>query len=294
MAKVSTLIIPPEQEADYFKTLQPQDRFINSRVTAKAVFSGRKKLQKLTTKSLIPTIAQLWNDLSSGEREAWNSACSLHGLVGYKVFIQDVAYRIKYGLTYPVAPSNFSLYKVGKIEINSPASEICLIQIHPQSYYIYKKKTGTQSQYDPKLVSENFGLPLELKICYKSDLVATNANPISTFYAEIVSSYQGVDRLQACQIDLDLSTSWKQETAVINNILGHYIGYNLYFNLQNVRGKLLFDNLEVNHNAHNWIRDPNCNSISTQFTRQYAQIPDHWTPIIQPAGVTYGSIFYEE
>ena len=294
MTKIANLILPVEQEEGYFKTLKPADRFTYSRIVKKPQINSRKRLHGLSQKTLLPQISQLWQEMSSEDQSYWNEAATYSKMQGFRLFVQDTAYRLSHDIAGIATPNNKHQAHVGKIIINEPATEAAFLQVHPNSYYVLRKVRGTKSQYEPVKITEDFGLPLTVSLNYKSALTASGGTPACAIFAEVISSFQGVDRIQAAQVDLDLVTDWKTATATLSNTLGHFLAYTVKIYLFNVQGTLLFDNVDITHNATNWARDPKCNKIETTFTKGFYQIPKHWAPISLPTGADYASIYPED
>jgi hypothetical protein len=293
MAKLTVLDIPAEFDDLYWKTLKPGDRFTYSRVTAKSSFPSRAKLKGLSQKTLLPIITQVWNSLSSAQKDDWTAAALYSSMTGFRLFVQDQTLRIQYNLSGTSVPSINHQAKVGHIHIESPASYVMLTQIHPSNYYIYKKVTGTKSQYEPKLIYEIFSLPFTLGISAKTNLTATASGAYCRCYAVVRSSYQGIDRLNYATIELNLAHDWQILTSVLSTLNGYFISYDIYIEINNARGDLYFDNVTASHDAHNFARDPKCNKIETAFTKAFYQIPKHWAALILPTGASYQSIYPE-
>ena len=72
---------------------------------------------------------------------------------------------------------------------------------------------------------------------------------------------------------------------------GQIRGYTAFIELEDVRGTLLFDNIEIIHTGQNWARDPFCNSIQTSFTKAFYQIPRNWAPQEITSGAYYRSVY---
>jgi hypothetical protein len=147
---------------------------------------------------------------------------------------------------------------------------------------------------EPVIVTEDFNLPLVLNINYKSNLVSQGAGSFAKFYAEVRSSYQGIDRFAVCEIPFDLVADWKAAEATISSVLGYVIGYTLYIHLYNVRGTLLIDDVKTTHDAQNWTRDPFCKDIYQPFTKAFYQVPKHWIAVEIPVGSGFGSIYPDD
>ena len=293
MAKTSYLDIPTNLTNLFKKTLQSGDRFTFPRVYVKRQFLSRTRKKNITNKSLLPQIAILWQALTEQDKTAWNIAGVACNTTGWKIFFNDTSLRIKNSLQGLSTPSELHQGKCGKIIIESPANEIRLAQLHPNSYYVFKKVRGTRSQYEPKKVAEGFYLPLEIAISYKSNLVASGGTPQAKFYCNVESHYQGKILNNILSIDIELQTDWKRKTNILTKVVGVARSYIAYIEIKNATGILYFDNIEIKHGGINWVRDPYCNNIKQNFTKAYAQIPKHWVADIIPNGAYYDSMFPE-
>ncbi len=145
--------------------------------------------------------------------------------------------------------------------------------------------------YEEVMITEDIALPIAISLNYKSALTSQGAGSFAKLFITVRSSYQGVDRFADCEINLDLSTDWKNETASISSVLGYVIGYTAYIHLYNLRGTLWCDNIEISHSGQNWARDPFCKDLNQAFTRAFYQIPKHWVAVEMPAGSEFGSIY---
>lgn len=294
MAKTSFISIPAGFEAIYNQNIQSGDRFLYPHVKVKRLFTSRSRKKGLTQKSLLVQLAPVWASFSEEIKQAWTSAGAECDLTGFKLFVQDTSKRIANNISGYATPSELYQSMVGKIKIEAPAIGLKILQIHPQSYYISRKVSGTRSQYEPRLIQENLTLPLNIAISYKSDLVALDLNSIARFYVIVYSSYQGRTIENVCQIPFQLSHGWERLTNTINNVIGVFRGYTAFIELSNVRGTLLFDNVEITHTSQNWARDPFCNSIQTTFTKAFYQIPKHWAPFELENGAFYRSVYHDQ
>ena len=291
MAKVEYVDLLPSEELEYYRNLTAQDRFTFPRVTKKFVFYSRKKKKGLSARSLLPIISTAWNALSDAERTAWSDAGAESDLNGWRLFVQDQSARIKNDFAGVATPSLLHQSWIGNLKIEPPASELKIVQLHPRSYWVSHKVYGKKGMYEPLLVTEDFSLPLILTLNYSSNLSASGANPSAKFYADIWSSYQGVDIHTLLEIPLDLVADWKTATATLTNVIGYVVGYTLYFELYDLTGDLYFDNIKAEHSGQNWVRDPFCQDILQGFTRAFYQIPEHWAAITLPAGASYDTIY---
>lgn len=294
MAKTTYLTIPTGYEEIYNSVLKSGDRFQYARVVRNDTLVTKARKKGLTQKSMLPQISVLWAGFSTEQKQAWADAGAECGLNGWQLFVQDQCIRIRNEIAGVATPSTLHQSWVGEIKISDPASEIKIVQLHPNSYWVEKKVTGKKGMYQPYLITESFGLPLSLSINYKSDLTSQGAGAFAKFYAVIKNSYQGRDEQHILEIPLDFSASWKNATATLSSLRGTIIGYNLYIHLYNLRGTLLFDNVKATHNAQNWARDPYCKNIDITFTRAFYQIPKHWAAITLPVGAEYDSIYPDD
>jgi hypothetical protein len=292
MAKTSYQLIPPEYDLIYSKVLQSGDRYTIPRVNVKRLFMSRARLKGLTQNSLIPEVATLWDSMSQGLRDDWTEAGARCNLTGYKLLLQDTAHRRRNLLAGYSVPSVLHQSRVGKIRIDEPASGIKIAQLHPLTYYKLRKVRGTRDQYEPIEIIETLRLPLKIELSFKTELTSAGADPSASFYAEILSHYQGQNIITVLKIDLGLNENWKRESATISNVLGMVRGYNLFFEIKDARGVLYFDNLNAEHSGQNWARDPFCNAIKTAFTGAFHQVPKHWINIDVPEGAFFDSFYY--
>jgi hypothetical protein len=157
---------------------------------------------------------------------------------------------------------------------------------------VQRKVKGTRSQYEPVKVTESFGLPVDIKISYKTALTSAGDSPRARFYLDVLSHYQGRDISTILSIDFGLADDWQTKTATLSSVLGVVRGYTAFIEIFNARGDLWFDNIEIYHSGHNWARDPNCNNIKQAFTKAFYQIPAHWAVVTLPVGSFYDSVYY--
>lgn len=324
MAKTAYVDILPEFEEAFFTIFKSSDRFMFSRIVRKQVFYTRKSVEGLTAKSLLPQIAALWNGFSEYEKQAWEDAANIekgilnppvltdnttfYGVAifgaaiygvhitearvnGWRLFVQDQSYRIKNGMSGVATPSLLHQSLVGNLKIESPATELQIIQVHPHFYWISRKVTGKKAMYEPVLITEDFAFPVTISLNYKSDLAPANGENFAKFYATFWYSYQGADQYVNLEIPLDYSAVWKNAFATLTTLPGYVIGYDLYFWLKGLQGDLYFDNVKVEHSGQNWVRDPFCQDVNQGFTRAFYQIPKHWAAVILPPGAIYDSIY---
>lgn len=292
MAKTSYQLIPPELDTYYKKALQSGDRFTFPRVGRKILFSSRAKKNGITEKSLLPSLSLAWKNFDTSTQNAWNSAGAMCQLTGFKLFVKDTALRIKNDLGGYSTPSTIFQARVGRLEIQAPANKIKIAQLHPLTYWIQRKVRGTRDQYESVLITESFSLPLQIKISHKTSLTASGGVASARFYVEIYSHYQGRIITTPLNIAFGLNDAWQNNSATISNVLGLVRGYTAFIEVQNAVGTVEIDNVELNHNGHNWARDPYCQDINQAFTKAFYQIPKHWVDIDVPDGAQFESSFH--
>lgn len=315
MAKISYVDILPELEEPYWGSLQPGDRFIVSRVRKKITFLSALRKRGVTLRSLLPQIAELWDAFSDDEKQAWFEAgkgCpalygvavfgfSLYGdkvgwganLNGWRLFVQDQSLRIKNDLPGVAIPSLFHQSSVGVLQIDPPADELKIIQVHPEFYWISKKVKGKKGMYEPVLVTEELEPSVKISLNYRAELEEVNPPSFAKFYARFWFSFQGVNLYTDLEIPLDYISDWKSVEAVLTTLTGYAVGYDLYLHLKGLTGTLYIDNIKVEHSAQNWARDPFCKDINQGFTRAFYQVPKHWTGVIVPDGSWFESFYID-
>jgi len=294
MAKTSFITIPDGLDIAYNRVIQSGDRFIYPHVKVKRLFTSRSRKKGLSQKSLIVQLAPVWNDFTEEERQAWIDAGAVCGLTGFKQFIQDTSVRWANDLSGYATPNVLYQSKVGKMQVEAPAVGLTIMQLHPQSYYINRKVSGTRSQYEPVLIQENLSLPVDIAISYKSDLESAGDSPRARFFVIIYSNYQGQTIENTCEIIFDLEHDWERLTASIDGVIGQFRGYTAFIELHDVQGTLLFDNVDITHTGQNWARDPFCNSIQTSFTKAFYQIPRNWGAETISDGAFFRSVYHTE
>lgn len=292
MAKTSYLTIPAGLENFYWSILQPQDRFVIARVKVKTVFLSPAKIAALTTKQLLTQISEIWKTFTPELKAAWKAVDFHPRKHGWRTFVADQSKRIKYGLSGTAIPSIYHQDLVGEILIGNSATEIKLIQPHPHAYWVSKKVAGTKNMYEPVEVIEEFALPLKIGISFKSNLTSAGENPSAKFYAKVLHLYQGQNLYENLEIEIPLVANWQRLENTLSLTVGQAISYNLYIELKDVQGKLLFDNVLAEHSAQNWARDIYCKKVEQSFTRGFYQVPKHWAVITLPEGAGYRSIYY--
>ena len=291
MAKVTYIDLLPEDAPAYYKNLQPGDRYVNSRIVKKTSLLSKAKKKDLKGRSLFGFLAETWRTYTIAKKALWKSAGGKSGLTNWQAFIKDSANRVRLDMTGYAVPDDLHQARVGQLHIESPATEIKIVQYHPPYYYISQKVVGKRGMREIVKITEALELPLEIKVNYKSNLTSQGAGSFAKLYARVHHLYQGTDLYTNLEIDIDLIAGWKTADATLTSVLGLAVNYDLYIHLFNMRGDLYVDIVEANHSSQNWCRDPFCKDINEVFTRAFYQVPQHWAPLIVPNGSEYESIY---
>jgi len=291
MARATYIEIPEAQVDLYWSALRPGDRYLYSRVVRKNVFFSRAKIAGLKLKTFLPQIKDLWSAFSGEQKANWKAIDPHPHKHGWRTFVADQSQRIKLGLEGTATPNTYHQDLVGAIDIQAPAEEVKLVQLHPSQYWVYTKISGKKAMYQPVSVTELMALPLKITINYKSDLTSTGEGSFVKFYAQVRHFYQGQNLDTDLVINIPLVSDWASQNITLSSVLGEVSSYNLYLHIYKARGLFLFDNPKAEHSGQNWVRDPYCKNIAQQFTRAFYQIPKHWAAITLPAGADYDSYY---
>jgi len=205
MARVGYIKIPEAQIDKYWGAIQVGDRYVYSRVIRKNAFFSRKKVANLTAMSYLPAIGELWAEFTDQQKADWKDVDPHPQKHGWRTFVADQSKRIKLGIPGVATPNQYHQDLVGAIDIQEPADEVKLVQLHPSQYWVNAKITGKKSMYEPVSVTESLFLPLKISINYKSNLVSTGEGSFAKFYAEVRHFYQGrnIDTMLEIDIPLD-------------------------------------------------------------------------------------------
>lgn len=291
MALVGALEIPTELIELFRSLLSSTSNRGSGAIRKHGYLPSRAQVVSLTTRSLLPQIRDDWNALSDVDRVAWKAAAAVTSMNGWNLYVQDRAYRIKYGIAGAAVPSLLHQYKVGRVEIAAPAQKTVLAQFHPVLYYVSKKMRGNTSQYEDVKVTEKLQLPLEVGCSFRSNLFAVTGTPKAEFYAIVYSNYQGRTIETKVGFDIPLISGWTSETATITDVLGVARSYTLFINLDGVRGYFEWDNVTANHTGTNWARDKRCSDVNNELTRNNYQIEKSWEEQFLPTGAGFDSVY---
>lgn len=291
MAKTQFIDIADEMTEAYRSALEQRDRFILGVVQGHKRMPSKQRRKEIQEMSLFGFLAQFWRALTPEQKDAWSSASQYSNLTNWQLFISDNAARIRHDLALAEPPSDLWQVKTGYLTIEAPADRLVIKQTHPQEYYAVRKITGASWKEELVHVTEEFSLPLEIKIRYKSALTAEGPNQSAQYIARIWSSYQGQDIYTDLVINFNPETDWTLANNTISNIKGILIGYDLYINITGYRGSLFYDNIRAIHSGVNWARDPRADYIDREFEGAFSVSPPYWLAVDVPTGANYKSIY---
>lgn len=291
MAQIGALDIPPELLELFRNLMSPTSTRVTGAIRKHGYLLSRQKVLDLTNKSLLPQIRESWNTLGPSGQAAWKAAAAVTSMNGWNLFVQDTAYRLKYGIPGLATPSLLHQYKVGRVEISAPAQKVVLAQYHPNKYWISKKQRGNTTVREDIPIFEKLQLPLTVGCSYRSNLTAVTDNPKATFYAIVSSSYQGRTIETKVGFDIALTSDWTSQTASITEVIGVSRDYNLWIELDGVRGFFEWDNVVAEHTGTNWARDKRCNDVNNELTVANYQIEKSWEEQFLPTGTGFDSVY---
>lgn len=291
MAKTQTVEIPDELKKQYQQTIELSDPFTFGSAQAHKALTPDARRRALKGQSVFRFLSPIWKALTPEQKNDWKSAGVFSGLSGWQLFVSDNSARIRNDLPLDIPPSELWQVNAGQLKIESPASEILLKQEHPKSYWSATKVVGASWKKALTLVTENFSLPLELQIRYKSDLTPVGDTQRARYYADVWYSYQGQDFNKIIEIPFSPEEDWTLETASLSVVQGILIGYTLYLDIFGYTGTVLFDNIRALHSGSNWVQDPRCDAINTVFRKAFSIVPPYWIPVSLPDGASFASYY---
>lgn len=291
MAQTGYLDIPPELITMFQKLLSPTSARRTGSIRKSGYLPSRAQVVALTTRSLLPQIAERWAALTTPEKNAWSIAAAVNGMNGWSLFVQDTAYRIKFGLSGNATPSIYHQYKVGRLEIEAPAQRALLAQYHPERYYVSQKKPGNTTQRIDVAITEHLTLPLEVGLSYRASLTPVSDEAVAKFYAVVYSSYQGLTIETEVGFDLLHNTGWMTDTVTSPDIIGTPRYYDLWLEFDYIRGWFEWDNLRALHTGTNFARDARCTDVNNELSIVNFQIEKSWEEQFLPTGAAFSSVY---
>lgn len=289
MALTQAIETPDELRLLEQKAIEKRDRFVLGAIQGHKALPSRSTKARLGSQSLFSFLSPLWRSMNDTQKQVWADAGVYSGLSGWQLFISDNAARLRHELPLEVPPSELWQVRAGRILLEAPASEILLKQEHPQEYWTAGKVRGQSWKNELVLVKEEFSLPLELQIRYKSNLTAVGGTQKAQYLARVWTSYQGEDTFYDFVIPLSPNVDWTYAEVTSGNIRGYVIGYTLYIDIAGYQGEILYDNIRAIHGGTNWARDPRCDEIDKTFKKAFAIVPPFWVPVSLPAGASFSS-----
>lgn len=291
MAQTGALDVPPELVELFHKIVSPSDTRRIGSVRKHGYLQSRARVLSLTNRSLLPQIRDLRDSLAPAEIAAWKEAALAGRQNWWNLFVQDTAYRLKHGIDGLAIPSTLHQYKVGRIEIAAPAERVLLTQYHPRKYFVNKKVRGNTTIREDIPIFERFQLPLNLAISYRSNLVTTRPDGRARFFAVVTSHYQGRNIETELTINFNLSTGWTRASASLDEVLGEAQHYQLFIELDGVRGAFEWDNVVSMHTGTNWARDWRCTDVNNELTKVNYQIEKSWEELFLPYKTGFDSVY---
>lgn len=292
MAKTETIDIDTELQDSFSKAFEQRDRFVLSVLQGHKNEPSDRQKYNLRGQSLFKYLAPLWRELTTEEKSTWATAGAASNISNWQLFISDNAARIKNGLILDVPPSPIWQVRTGFLSIQSPATELKLIQEHPLDYWISRKMRGKPWKQELVKIQERITLPIDLQLSYKSDLTTVGGEQIAKYSVILWYSYQGVDHFDEYSIEINAEQDWTVDNiSTPSSVVGHLIGYFLVIHIKGYTGEVLFDNIKAIHTEQNWARDPRCDDIGKIFTKAFAIVKPFWIPEILPSGASYNTVF---
>ena len=291
MAQIGYLDIPDELKQLLAALISPTSNRRTGAVRKAGYLPSKKQIVKLTTRSLLPQIGELWATLSAPQQAAWKAAAAQTGMNGWNLFVQDTSYRLKYGVAGLAVPSPLHQYKVGRIEIAAPADKVVLAQWHPPRYFVSKKMRGDTVLREDVAIYENLTLPFVAGLSYRCSLTATRPEAVARFVARVYSSYQGRTITTEFGFNFDLVSDWTRELRTLTEVLGTLRSYDLWIELDGVRGWFEWDNVRSYHTGTNYARDARCNDVNNELTKVNYQIEASWEEQFLPTGSGFDSVY---
>lgn len=291
MSLVGFIDVPPELAELFARLVRQNDPKRYGSVAQNGHLLSKHQKVDVSGRSLLPEIRALWASLSPTEQLEWKTCAAQNNYNGWTQFVQDMSYRLKYGIPGIATPSLYHQYKVGRLEIGAPASRALLVQYHPARYYVQKKVTGTKGQYIDVPIYEKLMLPLSVGLSYAANLIPTSDNPVARFYADVVSHYQGRDIHNEIGFNIPFETDWTRQITGVAEVPGVARYYDLRLEFTDVRGWFEWDNVRSYHSGTNYARDFRCSDVNNTLTRVNYQIEKSWEEEVLPFGAAFDSIY---
>ena len=258
MALVMGITIPAGLEPAFNRTLKRYDISIFCNVGKNPQFFPRSKKVALRAATYLFDIGAAWGLLSEEVKGNWGTAAAIIGQIGYNLYVQDKAHRIKNSLAGDATPSIYHQYLVGHLNVQNPATSALIAQYN--SHVVY--------------------FPATFGISYKTDLSADGANPSAKLKFTYVRYLDGQNIETVETITIPLSAGWATADQAITEEDGAKGQWRVELELTDVTGDIWFDNVLVEYDGEIKINDPYC-----------LDVVKWWQGVSLPAGVTFETIY---
>ena len=245
MPLIMGITLPAGMEIIYNKAIRMYDISVLCNVGKNPQFFPRKKFYTLKEITYLFQIAYAWGLFSDDTKDEWNFAANVTGQHGYNLYVQDKSYRIKNAIGGNADPSIYHQFKVGHLNIASPASSALITQ--------YKK------------TRVNF--PASFELCYKTALTADGANPYVRLKFTWTRYYMGQNIESTEVIELPLSSGWDKRKKDITQDKGIRGKWRLELELNDCYGDIWFDNVFVQYSGEIQTLDPYCLEVDKFWER---------------------------
>ena len=258
MALIMGITIPAGLEIIYNKQLRMYDISVFCNVGKNPRFFPRKRFYKLREITYLFQVAHAWSFFTDDQKAEWNYAANITGQHSYNLYVQDKSYRIKHAIGGDATPSLYHQYLVGHLGVAAPATSALIA-----FYYFHRV---------------NF--PATFELCFKTNLVASGANPYARLKFTWTRYYMGQNIESTEVIELPLISGWDKKKQWVNYHKGIRGRWRLELELHDVTGDLWFDNVEVFFSGEIKNLDPFCMDVAK-----------YWKSIDAGAGVTFETIY---
>jgi len=293
MTKTVFVDVPPGQEQLFNASVQTGDPFVHGSLQKHRSKQGTLLSEKTRARSLLRTIATLWDTLDIPTKATWAVTSPYSDPTGWKHFLSDCCARFTSGFTGLATPNAKYQVRVGKISSTDEISNHRFGQKHYSSYFLKSKLSGSQAKFRAVQVSENFDRPFEIGLAYKGVLGPTPASDTVVFGALIKHDFQGHSLTYNHRMSLVFNGAWNEGSAILPVVLGKIKSYELYIELNAFDGDFYFDRVLVRHHDQNWAIDGQCDEIEANYVRGLANCQKPWTYDLLPAELSFKSVYHE-
>lgn len=258
MPKVENFHISPEQEELFYKSCVKKIQSYGTKIDKKDIIWRKRNFYEIEQQSVIPAVAQAWNDLRDWQQALWNDAGYYADMSGFALFSQDTAWRIANGIPGIGEPNIYHQFKVGHIKIEAPATSIIIKQP----------------------IAFGYNTEFAMGINYKSNLVS--AGP-SAYALLMLNFYIFIDEEWGWwEEDLGLypNDRWEFTDDYYDFGLDPITEMYLSIEIHDMQGDLYFDGVYLIAGDQNLANDWQCDKI------EYS-----WLSVSLPAGAYFNSVY---